>query len=129
MLTSHPEHSRFGAIPPRLLGVPERRWEISSRPLEERELRDPGANVWHDHSDPNQPSCREGADGDPARVHVTLEGLLMRCDRILAVPVRIPGCRVPVPAPLFEFGPTLFVDEANTLGTVDRGDARQLYAR
>ena len=97
--------------------------------VEERELRDLGAKMWHDHSDPNQPSVREGAECDPARVDVTLEGVPLRRDGVLAVPVRVPGGRAPVPAPLFEFGPTLLVDEVNTLGTVDLGDPRQLYPR
>ncbi|HWH99385.1 MAG TPA: hypothetical protein VNT27_03570 [Propionibacteriaceae bacterium] len=52
----------------------------------------------------------------------------LRLDGMLAVPVRVPGGRAPVPAPRFEFGPTLLVDEVNTLGTVDLGDPRQLYA-
>jgi hypothetical protein len=97
--------------------------------VEERDLRDPGAKVWHDHSDPNRPSFREGAECDPARVDVMLEGVPLRLDGVLAVPVRVPGGRAPVPAPLFEFGPTLLLDEVNTLGTVDLGDRRQLYAR
>src|SRR5690349_19614114 len=32
------------------------------------------------------------------------------------------------PAPLYEFDPTLLVDEVDALGTVDLGDPRQLYA-
>ena len=55
-----------------------------------------------------------------------LEGVPLRLNGVLAVPVRVPGGRAPVPAPLFEFDPTLLVDEVNTLGTVDLGDARQL---
>src|SRR6516225_6281010 len=97
--------------------------------VEERELRDLGAKMWHDHSDPNQPSVREGAECDPARVDVTLEGVPLRRDGVLAVPMRVPGGRAPVPAPLFEFGPTLLIDQVNTLATVDLGDARQLCAR
>ncbi len=57
-----------------------------------------------------------------------LEGLPLRRDGVLAVPVRVPGGRTPVPAPLFEFGPMLLVDEVNALGTVDVGNARQLRA-
>ena len=97
--------------------------------VEERELRCPGAKVWYDHSNPNQPSFREGAECDPARVEVMLEGVPLRLDGVLAVPVRVPGGRAPAPPPLYEFGPTLLVDEVDTLGTVDLGDPRQLYAR
>ena len=49
--------------------------------VEERELRDLGAKVWHDHSDPNQPSFGEGAKCDPARVDVMLEGVPLRLSR------------------------------------------------
>src|SRR5262245_4447001 len=97
--------------------------------VEERELRDLGTKVWHDHSDPNQPSFRKGAECDPARVDVTLEGVPLRLDGVLAVPVWVPAGRAPVPAPLFEFRPMLYVDEVNALGTVDLGDLRQLYPR
>jgi hypothetical protein len=58
-----------------------------------------------------------------------LDSVPLRRDGVLAVPVRVPGGGAPVPAPLFEFGPTLLVDEVNTLGTVDLGDTRQLCAR
>jgi hypothetical protein len=62
-------------------------------------------------------------------VDVMLEGVLLRRDRVLAVPARVPGGRGPIPAPLLEFVPPLRVDDVNPLGGVDRGDLRQLYPR
>jgi len=59
--------------------------------VEERELCDLGAKVWHDHSDPDELSFREGAECAPARVEVMLEVLPMCRDGVLAVPVWVPG--------------------------------------
>jgi hypothetical protein len=96
--------------------------------VEERELRDLRAKVEYHHPNSNQPSFREGAECDPTCVDVMLESAPLRRDGVLAVAVGVPGRGATVPAPLFEFRPTLLVDEVNTLDTVDLGDARRLCA-
>ena len=59
--------------------------------VEERELRDVGAQMRHDKSDPDEPPIREGAECDPARVDVMFEGLPLRLDGVLVGTVRVPG--------------------------------------
>jgi hypothetical protein len=58
-----------------------------------------------------------------------LERVSLCLDGVLAVTVRVPGRRLPVPAPRDEFGPPLLVKEIDALGTVDLTDTRQLRAR
>ncbi len=42
--------------------------------MEKRELRNLGSKVWQDHPDPNQLFSRKGAECNPTRVDIMLEG-------------------------------------------------------
>lgn len=91
--------------------------------VEVRELRDSGAHVGHDHSDPPEPSVRDCAERYPAAVDVVLEPKVLYDDGLLAVSVCVPGRRTPLPGPLHELGAALLVDEVDALGAVDLDDA------
>jgi hypothetical protein len=97
--------------------------------VKEGELRDRGAEVRHHRADPNQLSAREGAERDPARIHVVLERVPPCLDGVLAVPAGVPGWRTSVAPPWYEFRAPLLVDEIDALGTVDLDNTRQLRAR
>ena len=83
----------------------------------------------HDHSDPYQPSARERATRDSARVGVVHERLALRVDGVFAVSVRISGGRAPTPSPRNELGAMVLEEDVDALGAVDLADARQLAAR
>jgi len=86
--------------------------------------------VRHDHSDPYQPSARECATRDSARVGVVHERLALRVDGVFAVSVRISGGRAPTSSPpRNELGAMLLEEDVDALGAVDLADARQLAAR
>jgi hypothetical protein len=97
--------------------------------VEKGELRDRGADVRHEDSDPNQPSVRERATCDSARGGVVHERLALRLDSVFAVSVRIPGGRGPTSSPGNELGAMLLEEDFDALGAVDLADARELAAR
>ena len=92
--------------------------------MKKPELRDRGPQMRHDDADPDQPSVHEGAERDPTRVYVVLEFVPLCFDRVFAVPIWVPGRRAPVPGPLQQLRPTLFVEEIDVLTPIDLADAR-----
>ena len=82
----------------------------------------------HDHSDPDQPPIREGAECDPARVDVMLEGRAAAPRRSARRNRAGPRQLSSSFGPLVKFDSVLLVYEVDPLLAVDLGDAAQFFA-